>query len=135
MLAMFILIPFIGLYGAAVGPLMATCLISLPNNLRALAREEGTSAMSLLAPLAPWTTRLFVLLACLALFLSAVQVNGLVGLITVSGAVAIVYLAIMFPVLRQPPLGTMLGAAVLPWTGRAQALVKRLAGQPVTLRS
>ena len=134
-LAMFILIPFIGLYGAAVGPMMATCLISLPNNLRALAREEGTSAMSLLAPLAPWTTRLFGLLACLALFLSVVRVNGLVGLIIVSGAVAISYLAIMFPVLRQPPLGTMLGAAVLPWTGRAQALVKRLAGQPVTLRS
>jgi O-antigen/teichoic acid export membrane protein len=135
MLAMFILIPLIGLYGAAVGPLMATCLISLPNNLRALAGEEGTSAMSLLSPLAPWMTRLFVLLACLAVFLSVVHVNGLVGLIAASAAVAIAYLAIMFPVLRQPPLGSMLSSAVLPWTGRAQGLVKRLAGQPVTLRS
>ena len=91
--------------------------------------------MSLLAPLAPWTTRLFILLACLAGFLSVVQVSGLVGLITASVAVALAYLAIMFPVLRQPPLGSMLGSAVSPWAGRAQGLVKRLAGQPVTLRS
>lgn len=135
MLAMFVLIPFIGLYGAAVGPLMATCLISLPNNLRALAREEGTSALSLLTPLMPWATRLLVLMASLALFLSFVRVTGLIGLVIAAAAVATAYLAIMLPVLRQPPLGSMLGSAILPWTGRAQGLVKRLAGQPVTLGS
>lgn len=135
MLVMFILIPFAGLYGAALGPLIATCLISLPSNLRALAREEGTAAMSLLVPLAPWTTRLFVLLACLAALVSVVQVSGLLGLVTTAAAMAIAYVAIMIPVLRQPPLGSMLSSAVVPWAGRAQGLVKRLAGQPVTLGS
>ena len=135
LLAMFVLIPFAGLYGAALGPLLATCAISLPNNLRALAREEGTSATSLLVPLAPWTTRLFVVLACVAAFLSVVRVSGLVGLVTAAAGVGIAYLAIMIPVLRQPPLGSMLSSALLPWSGRAQGLVKRLAGQPATLGS
>ena len=105
------------------------------SNLRALAREEGTAAMSLLVPLAPWTTRLFVLLACLAALVSVVQVSGLLGLVTTAAAMAIAYVAIMIPVLRQPPLGSMLSSAVVPWAGRAQGLVKRLAGQPVTLGS
>jgi len=133
--AMFVLVPVLGLYGAALGPLVAVALISLPNNLRALAREEGTTALSLLVPLAPWTTRLFILLACLAMFLSVVEVSGVVGLVAVSAAVAAAYLAIMIPVLRQPPLGSMLSSAAVPLAGRAQALVKRLAGQPVTLES
>ena len=134
-IVMFVLIPFVGLYGAAAGPLLATCFISLPSNLRALAREEGTSALSLLTPLAPWTTRLFVLLAFSAAILAIVPVNGLVGLVATAAVVAAAYLAIMIPVLRQPPLGSMLNSAILPWAGRAQGLVKRLAGSPVTLGS
>ncbi len=135
MLAMFVLIPFIGLYGAAVGPLIATCMISLPNNLRALAREEGAPVMSRLAPLAPWTARLAALLACVAATLAVVRVSGLMGIVAAATVVGLAYLGIMLPVLRQPPLGTMLGSAIAPWTSRAQGLVRRLAGQPVTLES
>jgi O-antigen/teichoic acid export membrane protein len=120
-----ILVPMFGLYGAALGPTLGTCLIGLPNNLRALAREEGTSATSLLAPLAPWLARLSVLLAGVSAFLSAVRVAGLAGLVTTSAVVAIAYLAIMLPVLRTPPLGPMLIASLQPWTDRAPALVRR----------
>ncbi len=102
---MFALVPGLGLYGAALGPLVATCLISLPSNLRALAREEGTTAMSLLTPLTPWLVRLIVVLAGLAALLSAIQVRGLTGLVMVSMTVGVGYLAIMLPVLRTPPLG------------------------------
>ena len=130
---MLLLVPVLGLYGAALGPLVATSLISLPSNLRALAREEGTSALSLLAPLAPWLARFTLLLACLAAFLSLVRVGGLTGLVSVSVVVATGYLAIMLPILRRPPLGSMLHSAILPWSGRAHGLARRLAGQPVTL--
>ena len=130
---MFLLVPAIGLYGAVLSPLLASCFISMPNNFRALAREEGTSAMSLLTPLVPWATRLVVLLGCLIAFQSLVRVNGLAGLISVTLGVAAAYLAAMIPVLRRPPLGLMLRSAVTPWGDRANGLVRRLAGQPVTL--
>jgi O-antigen/teichoic acid export membrane protein len=129
---MLVLVPVMGLYGAALGPMLGTCLIGLPSNLRALAREEGTSAISLVTPLGPWLVRLSVLLAGVAVFLSVVRVDGLASLIAVSALVAIAYLAIMLPVLRTPPLGTMLSASLQPWAERAPALVKRLAGQPLT---
>ena len=129
---MVVLVPFLGLYGAALGPLIGTCVVGLPNNLRALAREEGTPALSLLTPLGSWLVRLVVLLAGIAVFLSAFRVEGLASLIGVSAVVAIAYLAIMRPVLCAPPLGTMLSASLRPWADRAPALVRRLAGEPVT---
>lgn len=132
---MFLLVPAIGLYGAVMGPLLATCAISMPSNFRALAREEGTSAMSFLTPLVPWVVRLSVLLGCLIAFLSFVRVEGLIGLVSVSLGVAAAYLAIMIPVLRRPPLGSMLASALMPWADRALGLVRRRAGQAVTLGS
>jgi O-antigen/teichoic acid export membrane protein len=131
-LIILVLVPFLGLHGAALGPILGTCLIGLPSNLRALAREEGTSALSLVTPLGPWLLRLLVLLAGVAVLLSVVRVEGLVSLIAVSAFVAIAYLAVMLPVLRTPPLGTMLSASLQPWAERAPALVRRLAGQPLT---
>jgi O-antigen/teichoic acid export membrane protein len=133
MLVMFMLIPFAGLYGAALGPLMATCLISLPNNLRALAREEGTSATSLLTPLVPWLVRVSMLLAVVAVLSFAVRLNGFMALVIASVGVAAAYIATMMPVLRRPPLGTMVSAGLQPWAVRAPLFVRRLAGQPATL--
>jgi len=130
---MFLLVPVIGLYGAALGSLGATCFVSLPNNLRALAREEGTSAMSLLTPLAPWFGRLAALLGGIALLLSTVRVSGVVGLAIVSALVGAAHLAIMLPVLRRPPLGSMLSSSIGPWLDRVHSFARRRAGQPVAL--
>ena len=131
--ATFALVPMLGVYGAALGPLVATALISLPNNLRALAREEGTSATSLLTPLVPWLARMSVLLTAVAILPFAVGLNGLMALVIASVGVAAAYMATMMPVLRRPPLGPMLSASLQPWAVRAPLFVRRLAGQPVTL--
>ena len=131
--AMCALVPMLGLYGAALGPLLATALISLPNNVRALAREEGTSATSLLTPLVPWLVRLSVLLAAVAILPFAVSLNGVTALVIASVVVAVAYVAIMVPVLRRPPLGSILSASLQPWTVRIAPLVRRVAGQPMTL--
>jgi len=130
---MFLLVPMLGLYGAALGPLAATCLIGLPNNLYALAREQQTSTLSLLMPLRPWLARIAILLSCLAVFLWFNQVHGLTSLILVSMGIAAAYVAIMVPVLRKPPLGSMLSASCQPWADRVQSLIKRKAGQPIPL--
>ena len=128
--AMLVLVPMIGLYGAALGPLLATCVVSLPNNLRALAREEGTSPTALILPLAPWFVRLVGLLSVLAVLLSAWSVRGLPGIILASAVVAAAYLAIMIPVLRTPPLGQMLSDGVRPWLTAALGWTRRLTSQP-----
>ena len=41
LMAMLMLVPWLGLHGAALGSIIGTAAISLPGNLRALAREEG----------------------------------------------------------------------------------------------
>ena len=43
LVAMLLLVPWLGMHGAALGSLIGTAGISLPGNLRALAREEGVS--------------------------------------------------------------------------------------------
>jgi O-antigen/teichoic acid export membrane protein len=129
---MLLLVPRFGLYGAALGPLIATCLVSLPSNLRALAREEEVPPMALLTPLWPWLARLSLIFGGLAAFLSTWTVRGLPGLTAAAALAAAAYLAAMLPVMRTPPLGPMLNAAIQPWISSAHAVVKRLARQPLT---
>ena len=130
--AMLLLVPAFGLYGAALGPLLATCFVSLPSNLRALAREEEVSPMALLTPLWPWLARLSLILGGLAAFLSTWAVRGLPGLMAAAAIAVVAYLAAMLSVMRTPPLGPMLTAAIQPGISIAQAALKRLAGQPLT---
>ena len=128
--AMLILVPVLGLYGAALGPLIATCLVSLPSNVRALAREEGTSPVALLAPLSQWASRLAVLLGGLAVVLSAWTVRGVSALMLVAAGVATAYLVVMLPVLRTSPLGQMLSDFLQPWLSVMPGLARRTASQP-----
>ncbi|HET9360671.1 MAG TPA: polysaccharide biosynthesis C-terminal domain-containing protein [Vicinamibacterales bacterium] len=129
---MLLLVPRFGLYGAAFGPLIATCLVSLPSNLRALAREEEVSPLALLTPLWPWLARLSLLLGGVAAFLSTWTVQGLPGLIIAAAAAAVAYLVTMLSFMRTPPLGPSLAAVIRPWTSSARGALKRLTGQPLT---
>jgi hypothetical protein len=129
---MLLLVPTFGLYGAALGPLIATCLVSLPSNLRALAREEEVTPLALLTPLWPWLARLSLIFGGLAAFLSTWSVQGLGGLLIAAAAAIVAYLATMLPVMRTPPLGPMLTAVVNSWMSSARAALRRFAGQPLT---
>jgi O-antigen/teichoic acid export membrane protein len=132
LVAMLLLVPKLGLYGAALGPLLATCLVSLPNNLAALAREEDATPLALVTPLVPWLARLTLLLGGLGAFLSTWTVRGLSGIILGAASVGGAYLLVMLPVMRTPPLGPVLRSAIQPWMSSVPGLLKRLSGQPLT---
>ena len=132
-LVMFCLIPLLGLYGAAIGPLAATCLVGLPNNLRGLARDQGTTPMAFLVPLGPWLTRMVVVVVGMAAASSFSRIHGLIGIVVAALAITVAYIAVMGPVLRRPPLGPVLRATMQPWTDHVANVVKRLVPRPVTL--
>ena len=59
-------------------------------------------------------------------------VRGLPGLVAAAAIAALAYTAAVLSVMRTPPLGPMLTAAIQPWISIAHAALKRLAGQPLT---
>ncbi len=132
-MVMFLLIPLLGLYGAAIGPLAATCLVALPNNLRGLARDQGTTPMAFVAPLGPWLTRMAIVLVGMAAASPFSRIHGLIGIVVAALAITAAYIAIMAPVFRRPPLGPVLMATIQPGADRIANVIKRLAHRPVTL--
>jgi O-antigen/teichoic acid export membrane protein len=121
-IAMLILVPLVGLYGAPLGSLLATCLVSLPSNFFALARQHGTSVLALVSPLRSWFARTVVLLGAVAVVTSLWHATGLAAIL-VSGALATAaYLGMMLPLLRVPPLGPVLDAVLRPWVAKIGAL-------------
>jgi O-antigen/teichoic acid export membrane protein len=133
---MLVFVPTLGLYGVALGSLAATSVFSLSTNLRALARDQQTSAASLLRPLGPWAIRMSVLLTGLALGFAFVPVEGLIGLILVSLGVVTAYGLVMMPVLRKPPLGMMVWSSLEPLMNRIVPgqMMNRSADNPEPLR-
>jgi O-antigen/teichoic acid export membrane protein len=122
-----LLVPRLGLQGAAAGMLLSTLAVSLPANVIALAREQGASPWAFGASIAPWFSRFAVVTAGAAGLVLTVQPAGLGAALPLATAVAAAYLAVMMPVLRTPPLGPMLSARLQPWLPRMPRLVRRLA--------
>ncbi|HEY6507692.1 MAG TPA: hypothetical protein VIY56_06740, partial [Vicinamibacterales bacterium] len=113
--AMLILVPLIGPIGAPAGLTLATLLVSLPANLRALGRETGTEPLAFLSFWSTWAVRFVLVLGCAAVV--AVSLDGsawwVAGL--AAAGVAAVYGVVMAPELARPPLGPMLVERVGPW--------------------
>jgi O-antigen/teichoic acid export membrane protein len=126
-LAMLILTPMFGLYGAAVGSCLGTCVISLPSNFRALAREAGTSPQAFLAPLLPWIARLAAVLAAVIGVTAMWAARGVFAFATLAGLASSLYVAVMLPVLSAPPLGPLLRARVAPWLASMSGLTRAVA--------
>lgn len=124
---MLALVPFLGLYGAPLGSLLSMCLVSLPANLRALAREEGGSTARFLQPLAPWLKRCVVAVGLVVVILSLGTVRSVWLSVLVGGAVGMAYIALMLPVIKTPPLGPLLAARLQPWLSRVPRLARHLA--------
>lgn len=97
-----------GLLGAAVGAMVGVILVGLPANLHLLARETSTSVTGLAANLWPWAWRMALATgASLAASRMWVPVSfpGLVAATLLCGAG---YLALMWPLALQEPLGQYL---------------------------
>jgi O-antigen/teichoic acid export membrane protein len=125
LVVMLILVPVLGLYGAVLGSLASSCLVSLPANLRALAREEGGSPVAFLKPLGPWLAR-FVAIVCISALISLWPVRGLWAFVPLAAAVGAIYGLMMLPVLKTPPLGPMLAGRFEPWISRMPRLARHL---------
>jgi hypothetical protein len=122
--AMLVLVPALGLYGAVLGSLISMALVSLPANLRALAREEGGSPVTFLEPLGPWLTRFLPIVAVVAGLTYVWRPAGLWTFAPLALAVSVLYAAVMVPVMTTPPLGPMLRARLRPMIARMPGLAR-----------
>jgi O-antigen/teichoic acid export membrane protein len=129
LIAMLLLVPWLGVHGAALGSLIGTAGISLPGNLRALAREEGVSLATAIRPLRPWFGRFVPAIAAVLLALAWWPAQRLPGALFAGAGVAILYAALMLPVALKPPLGSMLTPRLQPWLAIFPGLARRVAGQ------
>jgi len=116
--AMFLFIRAFGLIGAPLGTITGACLISLPANLRALARENEVSVGRLIRPLGPWFLR-FVFLVVGVFFLARIWIPGTFLLLGLTAtAIATIYLVVMFPLALRSPLGDYVRPRLFPIRAR-----------------
>jgi hypothetical protein len=101
-----LLIRKFGVIGAPLGAILGVCLISLPGNLTALARESGVSLISLVRPLWSWFYRFVLFLTGGWLITKVFVPTGFIPIAVTASVVAILYGAIMFPIVLSEPLGS-----------------------------
>jgi O-antigen/teichoic acid export membrane protein len=116
--AVFVFARWYGLIGAPMGMIVGACLISLPANLTALARETEMPVWRLLQPLAPWFLRFLILILGIGALARNWTPNTLPLLAATAAATALIYLAVMFPLALRYPLGQYVRPRLLPLGAR-----------------
>lgn len=116
--AVYLFVRWYGLVGAPMGMITGACLVSLPSNLYAMARESNMSVMRLMQPLAPWFLRFVILAAGVMLMARHWIPNTFLLLGLTAGMVALVYLAVMFPLALREPLGQYVRPRLFPIRAR-----------------
>jgi len=114
-----------GLIGAPLGMMVGVCLVSLPANLAALARESKLTVWELVKPLSAWFIRFVVLIlaaGALARMWTPQTVPLLIATVTASG---LIYLLVMFPLALRHPLGQYVRPRLLPLLARLSGLRSR----------
>ena len=124
---MWLLVPRFGLIGAAAGMLVSTLAVSLPANVLALSREQGTSPWAFGTSIRPWFARFAAVAAGLTALTLTMRPQGLAAALPLTVTAGAAYFAVMMPVLRTAPLGPMLRARLQPWLPRMPRLARRLA--------
>ena len=114
LISMLVLVPMFGLYGAALGSLIGTCAVSLPNNFAALGRELGASPIEFLRPLRPWLMRFPAIVGIIVLLSYAWDAHGLWRFAPLAAGVGLAYAIAMVPAVRTPPLGDLIRERVYP---------------------
>ncbi len=103
-----ILIALLGPIGAPLASTLGVCLVSLPGNLSALARETGVSAAALMRPLWPWFWRFLVLVVMAGAIATTWVPNGFLSLVVISLLTVMIYVMVMLPLALRSPLGIYL---------------------------
>jgi O-antigen/teichoic acid export membrane protein len=125
---MLLLVPRLGPLGAALGLTIATVVVSLPANLRALGRETGLPPLAFLAFWKGWALRLAIVVVA-ALGLRGLTTGEPWALVPVVLAVAALYLILMTPEMARAPLGPMLAERLGSWSAMVPALRPATRGQ------
>ena len=116
--SMLIFIRVYGLIGAPLGTIMGACLVSLPANLIALAKESRSTVLALVRPLMPWFAR-FILLLLAGGAVARIWTPRTWPLLALTGACgALAYVAAMFPLALRAPLGAYIRPRLLPIRAR-----------------
>jgi O-antigen/teichoic acid export membrane protein len=116
-----------GRIGAPIGSIVGVCLISLPLNLQALAKESGISFWAQMRPLLPWFIR-FILLASGSGILARIWTPTAIPLLSLAAlATALIYAAVMFPLTLRAPLGEYVRPRLFPLRTRVFRVL-RLSG-------
>lgn len=129
---MLLLVPVMGFAGAALGTLIATCVVGLPCNLRALVREYGTPLAVILKPLRASFMRFILILVGVVVLQSYVSVQGFWSAVAAAAVVCTAYGLLMWPMLFAPPLGPMVIHQLRPLVPFVPGLARRLASESST---
>jgi O-antigen/teichoic acid export membrane protein len=116
--AIFLLVKKFGLIGAPLGTIVGACVVSLPANLWALARESNVSVGRLIEPLLPWFVRLAALTTAVVLLARIWTPTNFLLLGLTAAVTALVYVAIMFPLALRSPLGDYVRPRLFPIRAR-----------------
>ena len=103
-----VLVWLVGPVGAPIGMLTGICLVNMPANLVALAREMATSPWSLLGSSLNWVGRFGVAAMAAVAFGALWKPHGLVAISTQALLSGALYLILVIPVLLREPLGSYL---------------------------
>ena len=123
------LTPTFGYVGAAAGSIIGVCLVSLPLNLLALARELKVPLARLVAPLWPWFWR-FAFIAGVCIFVVQVWTPRTFFQIAASAAsVALLYIAVLARPIMQTGLGPYLRFHMVQWPVRFSRIRPELAAK------
>jgi O-antigen/teichoic acid export membrane protein len=103
-----LLIPQVGLIGAPIGSVLGVCFVSLPLNLSAFSMEMGIAPWKVLAAQKDWLWRVGVLALACGVLASVWTPTRFFAITGTALTVAAIYLFLMFPLFRRPPLGWFL---------------------------
>ncbi|HJR60726.1 MAG TPA: hypothetical protein VJ813_15050 [Vicinamibacterales bacterium] len=95
----------IGVAGVPLGFLGGALLVSVPANLKALARDTGVSPLQFASPLGPWAVRLALLVPVAVVTNLLVRSPSFLSVAAVATVMGLAYAALMLPVALRPPLG------------------------------
>jgi O-antigen/teichoic acid export membrane protein len=107
-----------GLIGAPLGMIVGACLVSLPANLSALARETDMSVIKLMQPLLPWFLRFVGLVFGAGAVAKVWTPNTLALLVLTASVSSLIYLGVMFPLALRYPLGIYVRPRLFPLAAR-----------------
>lgn len=99
-------IKMFGLVGGPIGVTMGACLVSLPFNLRVIARDTDSSVWSLIrVMLGGWSWRFALLTAASVWVALHWTPKSFVEAAGAAAVVSVIYALVMLPVALRPPLG------------------------------